>query len=58
MFTAVLAGQTSSVTSSISGVVHDATGQVVPSATILATAIDTGFIRTVQAERDGQYAVQ
>ena len=49
--------QTSSVASSIAGVVHDPAGQVVAGATISATELDTGFTRTVQAGNDGEYAV-
>lgn len=53
----LLFAETSSVASSITGVVHDAGGQVVPSATVDATEIDTGLTRTVRAGSDGQYAV-
>ncbi len=49
--------QTSSVASSIAGLVHDPAGQVVAGATISATELDTGFTRTVQAGNDGEYAV-
>ncbi len=53
----IMLGQTSTVASSITGVVHDANGQVLPNATVEATETQTGFMRTVQAGSDGQYAV-
>lgn len=49
------AGQASS--SSILGTVTDATGAVVPNATVTATQVDTNFTRSVQSNESGQYLI-
>ncbi len=57
---AMLAGATmllwpQTPTGSISGVVHDASGAVVPSAAITLTNRDTGLVRTLLTAIDGSY---
>ena len=49
--------QTSDVTSSITGVVHDVSGAAVSGASVKAIARDTGFVRTVQTREDGGFTV-
>lgn len=47
-------GQTT--TGSISGVVTDETGAVIPGATVTVRNVDTGFERTVQTNAEGRYS--
>jgi hypothetical protein len=42
-------------TATILGVVRDATGAVVPGASLSATNLETGFTRTAQSASDGSY---
>ena len=46
------------ITGSITGTVNDPQGAVVPSATIKATNVETGFSRTVNSGADGAFLVQ
>src|SRR6476660_9295112 len=42
-------------TAAISGVVHDATGGVIPGATVIARHTESGLTRTVQTNETGDY---
>src|SRR5262245_32190848 len=42
-------------TAAISGVVHDATGGVIPGATVIAKHTESGLTRTVQTNETGDY---
>lgn len=53
----VAVGQTSSVVSSITGVVEDSTHAVIPNAAVTATDTDTGLFRTVVSGPDGSFTV-
>ena len=51
----VMRAQTSDVTSSIAGTVHDSSGAAIPGAIVQAVARDTGFVRTGQTSTDGSF---
>ena len=42
-------------TSSLTGIVTDPSGAVIPAAHVQLVSIDTGFERTVEAQSDGRY---
>lgn len=42
-------------TGTISGVVHDASGAVLPGATVTITSVDQGFVRTTVTDANGRY---
>ena len=44
-------------TGSISGTVSDQSGAIVPQATVTATNVATGIVRTVQTGSEGQYVL-
>ena len=46
-----------STNASLSGIVQDAQGAVIPNAPVVATQIDTGQSRTVQSGADGHYII-
>src|SRR6202034_4273830 len=48
-------GQSTNAT--LSGTVQDSGGAVVPNASVLATQVDTGEIRTTQSGPDGRYVI-
>jgi len=57
LISAALTGFAQVDTATIVGTVRDATGAVVPSATVTATAIDTGIKTTVKSGPDGDYVL-
>ena len=57
LLSAALTGFAQVDTATIVGTVRDATGAVVPSATVTATAIDTGIKTTVKSGPDGDYVL-
>ncbi|HTM89258.1 MAG TPA: TonB-dependent receptor, partial [Terriglobales bacterium] len=57
VLTAALAGFAQVDTATVVGTVRDATGAVVPGATVIATAVDTGIKTTAKSGPDGDYVL-